>query len=96
MVWMGITFRASSLLEWLSWFAQDGRSKNAIFQCKLLALCALIYYSWWACNVKLYTNVSWSFIECAMLIIMECKTRIDIKCKVTNTVTKRWRDRVIL
>ena len=95
--WIGISFRANSLHEWLDWFAHDKRPENTMFQCKLLALCAIVYFTWRARNVKLYfCNAGWLSLECAMVIVKECKSRIETKCKVTNDGIRRWRNRLIL
>lgn len=95
--WIGIRQRKSTIDEWLTWFADEkiGKRDNAIFQGKLMAIHAIVYFTWNARNRAIFSDEHCSPESCAKRIIQACKFRIEWKCKCKTAVEKRWRNSVI-
>lgn len=77
--WVRIGVRPDSLGDWMRWFDDSKSVKTLMFQTKLLALNATVYYVWEARNKALQESVYVTVEKCASSIVHACILRVKAK-----------------
>lgn len=94
--WVGVGFRMTEIEDCWNWFQKEKSRKNNIFQSKLLAFTAIIYYTWWARNEVIFNRITPKKEDCIRRIKDECKLRIIVRLKLTGRREMAMRRRLQL